>query len=242
MWEYVVPKSFTKIVPHNSLLPQPFLRFSHLSASAVLGMWLLQSLTVPFHMAEHSTYCARSIQSNRNMALQGYLTQEQSNEIIVPLSHKMALVLGWQLYIMKNMCWNNACEVNGSLGVRWGTVHFSRDVFGWEFKLGLIVCPWVNKAIIGYWDCWLQTDNALCVSMTFYNHEAWGMYAYYHMSFYQLILCNALERTPQKHAVCEGNRAELCGLDCHQILAYATMMAKEQEIKDNTFEVLATIN
>lgn len=66
--------------------------------------------------------------------------------------------------------------------------------------------------------------------MTFYNHEAWGMYAYYHMSFYQLILCNALERTTQKNVVYEGDRAELCGLDCHQILAYAVMMAKEQEI------------
>lgn len=66
--------------------------------------------------------------------------------------------------------------------------------------------------------------------MTFYNHKAWGMYAYYHVSFYQLILCNAPERAPQKHAVCEGSRAELCGLDCHQILAHAMMMAKEQEI------------
>lgn len=66
--------------------------------------------------------------------------------------------------------------------------------------------------------------------MTFYNHEAWGVYAYHHMSFYQLILCNDLERAPQKHEVCEGNRAELCGLDCHQILAYAMMMAKEQGI------------
>lgn len=179
-------------------------------------------------MAEHCTYCSLSIQSNRNTVLQGYLTQDQSNEIIVPLSHKMAL--GWQFYLMKNMCWNNACEVNGSLGVRWGTVRFSREVFGWELKLGLIVCPWVNKAVMGYWDCWLQTNNALCVSMTFYNHEAWGMYAYYHMSFYRPILCNALERTPQKCAVCEGNRAELCGLDCHQILAYAMMTAKEQEI------------
>lgn len=56
------------------------------------------------------------------------------------------------------------------------------------------------------------------------------MYAYYHMSFYQLILCNALERTTQKNVVCEGDRAELCGLDCQQILAYAVMMAKEQEI------------
>lgn len=121
-----------------------------------------------FLMAEHCTSCTLLIQSNRNTVLQGHLTQDQSNEIIVPLSRKMAL--GWQFYIMKNMCWNNACEVNGSQGVRWGTVHFSREVFGWELELGLIVCPWVNKAIMGYWDCWLQTNNALCVSMTFYNH------------------------------------------------------------------------
>lgn len=95
-------KSFTKIIPHNSFFPQPFLRFC-LSASAVLEMWLLQSLTVPFCMAEHGTYCALSIQSNRNTELQGYLTQHQSNEIIVPLSHQMALALGWQFYLMKNM-------------------------------------------------------------------------------------------------------------------------------------------
>lgn len=39
------------------------------SASAVLAMWLLQSLTNPFIMGEHCTYCALSIQSNRNMVL-----------------------------------------------------------------------------------------------------------------------------------------------------------------------------
>jgi len=72
-----------------------------------------------------------------------------------------------QLYIMESMCWKNARKVNGSLSAWWGTVGLSKVVFGWELKSELTVCPWVNKAIMGYWDCWLLTNNALCVSMTF---------------------------------------------------------------------------
>lgn len=176
MWKYPLHKSFTKIIPHNSLHPQPILRFSCPSVcvaarmvSIVLKLWLFQCLAVTLSISEHSTSCALLIQSYRNVTSRLInWSPESQNNCALDTQNGFVFDLAWGetsyygKYVPKQCLWSewqHEC-VMGYCGFKQRSVWL-------ELKLELIVYHWENKAIMGYWDWWLLTNNAVCVSMTF---------------------------------------------------------------------------
>lgn len=75
-----------KGLPHNCGIHPSHSHFRGSSVFQPLQFWDVTTAESQnsFLMAEHCTSCTLLIQSNRNTVLQGYLTQDQSNEIIVP--------------------------------------------------------------------------------------------------------------------------------------------------------------